>query len=294
MTEARLVVGCGYLGHRVARRWQVEGRTVFATTRSPNRAGQFEAEGLRPLVADVTRPETLAALPAAGTVLYAVGYDRHGALARNRVQVEGLRAVLDALPDSTGKIVYVSTTGVYGEADSDWVDEDSPCRPTREAGRIALAAEEVLRGHRLGARAIILRLAGIYGPGRIPRIADVLAGAPLEVPSRAQANLIHVDDAVSAVLAADARAQPPRTYNVADGCPASRREFYRLVASLLGVEGVTFVEPKDDPGSSRGAGKKVDNRRLLDELQVELAFPTYRDGLPAVVGGQPNHLDRPA
>ncbi len=283
MPDLKLVVGCGYLGHRVARRWLEAGHTVYATTRFDRRAAPLRSEGLRPLVLDVTRPASLAVLPAAHTVLFAVGFDRQGEATRWQVQVEGLQAVLDALPRSTGRIVYISSTAVYGQVGGAWVDEDSPCRPDRPSGRIVLAAEEVLRRHPWSDRAIILRLAGLYGPGRLPKMAEVLAGKPLVVPGHAYVNLIYVDDAVSAVLAAENRATAPRTYNVADGCPVARREFYRALAARLGRPAVEFVEPAaDQAAAARGGDKRVSNRRMREELGIALVCPTYREGLDRV------------
>jgi nucleoside-diphosphate-sugar epimerase len=122
----RLVFGCGYLGGRVAQHWLAAGGPVFAVTRSAERAAKWAQQGLRPILADVTRPETLSGLPVADTVLYAIGYDRRSAASRQEVSVEGLRHVLAALPSQTGRIVYLSSTGVYGSVAGDWVDEDTP------------------------------------------------------------------------------------------------------------------------------------------------------------------------
>src|SRR5574340_490501 len=161
---AKLVIGCGYLGRRVAQRWQAAGETVFVTTRSPERAVALATEGLTPLVLDLTRPETLAGLPLAETVLWAVGFDRSAGCTRTDVHVDGLRALLDALAPSTRRIIAVSSSGVYGQTDGQWVDESTPCQPTREAGIAFVAAEQMLAEHGLGVRAVVLRLAGLYGP----------------------------------------------------------------------------------------------------------------------------------
>jgi nucleoside-diphosphate-sugar epimerase len=283
---AKLLLGCGYLGHRVARRWLALGETVLAVTRSPQRAESLRQEGLHPIVADVTRPESLAGLPGAETVLYSVGYDRGAAAGRHAIYVEGLLAALEALPSAPRRILHASSTGVYGGAEAAWVDEDAPCRPRREAGRALLAAETALRAHRLGARAVTLRLAGLYGPGRIPRIADLLAGHPLALPSGGSVNLVHVDDVVSAVLAAEARAEPPRIYNVSDGHPVGRRELYRFLADLLGLPEPRFVEPPPEDVSPRWAEEKwVSNARMRSELGVSLAYPSYCEGLSAIAAG---------
>ena len=282
----RLIIGCGYLGTRVARQWLTAGRSVAAVTRSAEHADQLQQEGVRPILADVTRPESLRGLPAAATVLYAVGHDRRQAASRHAVYAEGLRAVLDALPAAPERFVFVSSTGVFGPSGGQWVNEDSPCRPQRESGQAMLAAEQILAQHAMAGRAIVLRLAGLYGPGRLPRVADLSAGRPVPVPSQGCLNLIHVDDAVQTILAAERRAKPPRTYLVADGQPVGRREFYSYLAELLRIPAPQFVEPDaDDPAALRAqADKRVDTTRMAAELKVTLRYPSYREGLSAIVG----------
>ena len=282
---SKLIFGCGYLGGRVAERWLAAGHAVAAVTRSERRAAEWRQRGLRPIVADVTRPESLASLPEAETVLYAVGFDPRGGKSRWEVYVDGLRAVLAALPAATGRIIFISSTGVYSDAAGDWVDEDSPCRPTREAGRAFLAAEDVLAHHALGDRAIVLRLAGLYGPCRVPHKADILAGKAIMSAADNPINLIHVDDAAAAVLAADAGAAPPRTYVVSDGHPVDRRECFRYLAELLGAPAPRFIAPSTDflAQHHSGSNKRVRNARMVAELGVRLAYPTYREGLEAAM-----------
>ncbi len=195
----------------------------------------FRRCGLRPVVADVTHGETLAALPPAETVLYAVGYDRAAGRSMREVYVAGLLAVLDSLPPSVERLIYISSTGVYGQTDGQWVDEDSPCEPTRESGRVCLEAERALLAHRLGGRSVTLRLAGIYGPGRLPNQAALRGGEPIAAASDGYLNLIHADDAASAVLAAAEHARPSSLYTVSDGHPAQRHEYYAEAARLLGA-----------------------------------------------------------
>ena len=122
-----------------------------------------------------------ASLPAADTLLYAVGYDPAGGTSRSAVYVDGLRAVLDAVSPQVRRVILISSTGVYAEQGGGWVDESSPCQPSRESGRALLAAEQALAAHRLGAVGIVLRLAGIYGPGRLPRRAELASGGPLPI-----------------------------------------------------------------------------------------------------------------
>ena len=232
---SKLIIGCGYLGRRVGRLWLEAGHEVSGVVRHTSQQPQITQDGIRPIVADVTRPDTLTRLPPAETVLVSVGYDEAGGKSRWEVYVEGLRAVLDALAPTTRRVIFISTTGVYGEAGGGWVDEDSPCRPARESARTLLAAERTLADHPLGRFGVVLRLAGLYGPGRLPRTADLLAGQPLVVSPGCYVNLIHVDDAAAVVLAAEAHARPPATYVVSDGRPVQRREYLRCLAELLGV-----------------------------------------------------------
>ena len=283
---AKLIVGCGYLGSRVARRWLAAGETVYAVTRSTEHAGVLAQGGLRPIVADVTRPESLGRLPATETVLYAVAYDPLSRATRDEVYAGGLGVVLGALPATTARVLLTSSTGVYGQAAGDWVDENSPCRPTRDAGRAMLAAEAVLQNSRFADRSIILRLAGLYGPGRIPRVADLLAGRPMAITAQGYLNLIHVDDAARLIVAAESRATPPRIYVVADGQPVRRRDFYQHLAAIVGLPPVTFTDPLPGDRSALrgGSDKRVRSVKIFEELAVPLAYPSYREGLAAMWG----------
>ena len=285
---AKLIFGCGYLGRRVAQRWLQLGQTVFAVTRSPARAQDFIRHGLIPIVCDLTGQDPLGELPVADSVLFAVGYDQTTGKTIYDVYVEGLRNVLDALPRGTGRILYISSTGVFGQGGGQWVDERSACQPTREGGQACLDAERLLAAHPLGCRAIILRMAGIYGPGRIPRIQQLQQGQAITAPSRGYLNLVHVEDAASIVLAAEERATPPRLYLVSDGCPVERAEYYRELARLIGAPPPRFREPDSDSAAALRAGssKRICNQRMLDELAVKFVYPSYREGLSAIVAEQ--------
>ena len=173
----RLIVGCGYLGRRVADLWHRSGDAVYVVTRTGEHAAEFAEMGLLPLVADVLVPATLDDLPQVDTVLFAVGYDRSSSASIQQVYVEGLKNVLDKLPASIGCVIYISSTGVYAENAGDWVDEDSPTHPNRESTQASLDAERLLKSHRQGATGKILRLAGIYGRGGC-RVALIFSGPP--------------------------------------------------------------------------------------------------------------------
>jgi nucleoside-diphosphate-sugar epimerase len=257
-------------------------------TRSEVRADEFNRQGYQSMVADVTRPETLQRVPAADVVLFAVGYDRSAGKPIHDTYADGMRNVLAALPPGTGRSIYISTTGVYGQAHGQWVDEDTPPDPQREGGIASFAAESILAGHSLGRRSMILRLAGLYGPGRLPYIEDLRAGKPIAAPSAGYLNLIHVDDAAAAIVAAG-RIAPfddgPRVYCVSDGHPVERGEFYREVARQIGSPPPTFVDPvPNTPRALRAsADRRVRNDRMLRAFDFQLAYPDYRAGIAAIL-----------
>lgn len=292
----KLIFGCGFLGGRVARRWIESGDEVIVVTRRAERADTLAASGMEPIVADITRPGALPPLPAADTVLFSIGFDRTSGQTIYDVYLEGLRHVLSALPRQTRRFVYISSTGVYGQTDGSWVDERSECRPERAGGRACLAAEQLLGQHELADRAIILRLAGLYGPGRVPRLDQLMAGAAIEAPSRGYLNLIHVDDAVAIILALEA-AEEPRSLQLfvaSDGAPVLRSDYYRELARLAGAPEPRFEEPSgDSPKALRAASsKRVSNRRMRDQLNVRLLYPTYREGLAAILAASSESVDR--
>ncbi len=129
-----LIFGCGYLGIPVARSMLHRGHRVVAVTRSPTRARFLETLGLIPFIGDWLDARSLHGIPVAQHTLVAVGFDRQGSRSQRDVYVEGLRNALGVLNPDT-KLVYCSSTGVYHQFDGVWVDESSPCRPTREGER---------------------------------------------------------------------------------------------------------------------------------------------------------------
>ncbi|MBM3980061.1 MAG: SDR family oxidoreductase [Planctomycetes bacterium] len=272
VTAPNLIVGCGYLGRRVAALWRANGTRVAALTRG--RADALRAAGIEPTTGDVLDRDSLRALPSAATVLYAVGMDRAAGRSMRDVYVNGLANVLDVLP-ACARFVYVSSTSVYGQTADEWVDEASATEPTEESGKVVLEAERSLRARLPGA--IILRFAGIYGPDRLLRKAPVLKGEPLVGDAEKWLNLIHVADGASAVVYAEAHAATGETYNVSDGAPVSRRDFYTRLAQLLGTE--AKFEPRAEPGAPN---RRIDSSRFR-ALGWTPAHASYHDGLALAV-----------
>lgn len=287
-SPTRLIFGCGYLGQRVAERWLAAGDRVVAVTRSAERARALAELGIEPVVADITQLESLrGSLPDCQTCLFAVGFDRsQGSGSIGQVYSGGMRNVLEVLPHSIGRVIYISTTGVYGGAGGEWVDEQTPPGPTREGGIASLEAEDALRGSPLADRGVVLRLAGIYGPGRVPFLELMQRGEAVPASPTGWLNLIHVEDAAEIAAMAVSSGVPGPLYCVSDGNPAPRADYYAEVARLAGGPPPTFVPP--DPGSPRAlrasADKRVSNRLLRGDLKLQLRFPDYRVGLAAILG----------
>jgi nucleoside-diphosphate-sugar epimerase len=271
--HSSLIVGCGYLGSRVAELWLKQGRTVFATTRG--RADELRGRGIEPVVCDILNPETLSHLPEVSTVAYCVGLDRSSGATMRQVYVEGLANVLKALPASC-RLIYVSSTSVYGQTDGSDVNEASPTEPRDESGRIVLEAEQLLQAERPDA--IILRFAGIYGPGRLlRRKASLESREPIAADPAAWLNLIHVEDGAAAAAAAEVRARAGGIYNVSDGKPVRRSDFYRELARLLDAPPPTFSTAQDK------ANRRIDSRKMRKEFELTLRYPSFVEGLAASV-----------
>jgi len=280
--DGTLIVGCGYIGWRVAQ-WLMADKhhgPVYAVTRTRQKADQLAAQGITPIVADWTDRRSLASLPSCKRVLVAVSYDARSNRSREESQIGGLSHLLDML-NLDCDICYLSSTGVFHQNDGRWVDESSPARPLGAGGVAHLRAESLLHRHRPEGRWVILRLAGIYGPNRIPRVADVLAGRPIDGPHSGYLNLIHRDDAAAAVLAAWSRSEDrQRLYLVSDDLPVIRRRFYEQIAVLSGVQPPQFAANATPTLSARSASnKRIWNRRFRHDLLPRLRYPTYVEGL---------------
>ena len=278
-----MIFGYGYLGRRVAQQAIRNGDKVYATTRRPQRQEQLATEGTHPIVADWTDRRTLANLPDVKQIVICVSYDRHSSHNRFDSQVGGLRNLLQVINPKT-KICYISTTGVYHQQNGVWVDETSPTRPHRDGGRAHLMAEALLNQMRPESEWTILRLSGIYGPGRIPRAANIIAGRPIASPREGFLNLIHVEDAAQAVDSVF-RKRTQRLYVVSDDRPIVRSQFYEEIARQTGSEKPQFVTA--EAGSSVSirseSNKRVWNRRMKRDLVSNLYFPTYQHGLADIL-----------
>lgn len=293
-SKTRLILGCGYLGQRVAARWLAAGDRVWALTRTAANAENLRRMGIDPVLGDILQPETLAQLPVVDTVLWAVGWDRGSGKSQREVYVEGLQNALQQLTksderESVSRLIYISSTSVYGQSDGEWIDEATPCAPNQANGQVCLEAENLIRRLASGVGSIsgtILRLSGIYGPGRLlSRVAALQAGEPLAGNPDAWLNLVHVDDAAEAVLCAAEAPNSGRLYLISDDAPLTRQTYYTALAEMVGAPIPRFEDdtsPSGRPaktGRTVGLNKRCRNTLARQTLPWNLQFPTYREGL---------------
>lgn len=289
----KLIIGCGYLGRRVAAAWLQAGHSVTALTRSENNAAELSRLGITPVVGDVCDPKSLVALPVVQSVLFAVGYDRTSGHSQHEVYVEGLGHVLEQVAGRCERLIYISSSSVYGQSSGEWVDESSPCEPVQSGGQCSLAAEELIRvtfpisEGTAAARPLanVLRLSGIYGPGRLlSRVESLRAGEPLAGRGDAWLNLIHVDDAADAMLACERQGQPGETYLITDDRPMRRDEYYSQLARLVAAPPPQFLDDQPAKRGSGGLNKRCSNGKARAELGLTLRYPSFIAGLPHALG----------
>lgn len=282
-----LIFGCGYLGRRVATAWIESGLEVFAVTRSPEKSDLFRKSGIQPFIGDVCEPASLDNLPDADIVLYSVGYDRTSSRTHEEVTCHGTEHILERLKDRCGRFIYTSSTSVYGQSSGEWVDERSECNPSQLGGRLNLIAEQSVQDRfpkNRSTSAVILRLAGLYGSGRLlSRKESLLAAEPISGRGDSWLNLIHVDDATRAVIASSKDDVRAGIYNVVDDQPVRRAEYFELLAELIGAPPPTFDASQPGARGSGGLNKRCSNQKLRTESSWKPAFPSFATGLPASI-----------
>lgn len=283
MTSRLFIFGLGYSGLEIARAAQTAGWRVAGTCRTAEKAARLRAGGVETLVFDGTAALPADTLAGVSHILCTAAPDGAGdpALKACRAELGGARW-----------LGYLSTTGVYGDAAGGWVDETTPPHPTRPRSTQRLMAERAWQafGLQTGAQVDIFRLPGIYGPGR-SAIDQARAGTARRIDKPGQLfSRIHVADVAATVLAAMGRAGPGAIYNVADDLPAASGEVVAFACELLG-QPVPPAIPweqaaptmSDMARSFYAENRRVRNERIKRELGVVLRYPTYREGLRAIV-----------
>jgi nucleoside-diphosphate-sugar epimerase len=284
-----LIIGCGYVGLPLGAELVRLGHEVFGLTRSGGADAALRQRGLRPVAADITRQADLAGLPLPfDWVVNTVSSGQGGLEEYRRIYLEGARNLLQWLEAAPPKkLVCTGSTSVYGQTDGSPVKESSPTEPANELGEVLLAAEalwlEAARAKKVPA--IVLRAAGIYGPGRGHLFQQFLKGEA-RIPGRGQRllNMIHRDDLAAAIMAALKSGRPGEIYNACDDEPVKQIHFFRWLCETLGRNMPSFVsEEEAGPRKRALTNKKVSNRKLRMELGCALRYPTFRQGYTAEI-----------
>lgn len=275
-----LIVGCGYVGETLGLELVRGGDRVFAMRRNP--AGL--PDSFVALRGDVTRSDGIGGLPSTRIdhVVYAVGAKARGEAAYRASYLDGLGNLLRVLGDEgqrPSRFLFTSSTSVYGQRRGEWVDETSPTHPRDFAGEILLTCERLLHGS--PHPSIVLRLGGIYGPGRTSLLDRVESGQPIpEREAPHYTNRIHRDDAAGAIAHLLRVDSPAPTYLGVDDEPADQSEVMRFIGRQLGR--IVPVQPDDGSRPPRSGSKRCRNTLLRSSGYV-FRHPTYREGYASLL-----------
>lgn len=272
-----LVAGCGDLGSETGLRFAAAGYHVVGMRRTPERV----PEPIEPLTVDLTHQ--VPTIPAdTQIVIVAASADQRTESAYRATYLDGLENLLDGVRRSRRlpRVLLVSSTAVYGDCGGAWIDEKTPANPAAATAAVLRQAEQLLLQELPGS--IVLRLSGLYGPGRTRLIDRVRDGTARVGPGPMQfTNRIHRDDAAAAIVhLTTASDEPGSLYLGSDHEPTPRGEVERFLADELDVD------PPDARvnGSMIRAGKRCRNDRLL-ATGFQFTYPTYREGYRAVLAG---------
>ncbi len=285
MTQT-IIIGCGDVGTRLARQSLERGDRVMGVVRSASSLARLAAAGV-----PGCRHDLLDDAMEHGILETANARLFHLAPPPEQGIEDPHTRHLVKLLERTGqpqRIVYLSTTGVYGDCQGAWIDETHPVQPLADRSRRRWDAEQTLRhwSQNTGGELIVLRVAGIYGSGRLP-LERIRQGVPLVRADEAPfTNRIHVDDLVTICLAAMDRGLNGAVYNVSDGAPSTMTDYFFAVADAAGLPRPPCLPMAEASGqisagmlSYLAESRRLSNRKLREELGVALRYPSLADGL---------------
>ena len=278
-----LIAGCGFVGTQLGLDLAAEGHEVWGVRREPGGL----PPSIRPLRADLTKPGTLQGLPAyLDLVFFTAAPDHHDDEGYRSVYVEGLRNLVQALRvqgQRPRRLLFTSSTAVYSQSNGDWVDEDSPTEPRTFAGRRLLEAEQLVLTSPFPS--VVVRLAGIYGPGRgwlVESVRNGTAACPDGTP--VYTNRIHRDDCAGVLRHLATIAEPLPLYLAADHEPTDTGTVLRWLAEQLHVAPPAVRSASELQSWERGSSKRCRNDRLL-RSGYRFRFPSFRDGYGTILKG---------
>ena len=281
-----LVVGCGYVGARLVRRLSAA-YDITAIVRTAESAASLERRGIRAQVIDLDRVRAGSTIPERLEQEAIVYLAPPSITGESDLRLDRFLQ-LASVPPRT--FVYVSTTGVYGDTDGQAVDESSPVRPGTDRARRRVSAEEMTRVwcNERHTRRVVLRVPGIYGPGRLP-LERLRRRDPTVYETEAGiSNRIHLDDLVTACEASLRNPDARGVYNITDGSSVSTTRFLLTLARLTGLPEppqVSMEEAQLTFSSERlsfiNESRRISNERMLKHLGVELRYASMEDGIRA-------------
>lgn len=265
-----LIVGSGYTGTAIAKHFIQKKQKVSGLVRSASSAARIEQEGLQPIVADLTKPETLEKIPQAHFIVLSPAPEERTEVAYRAIYLEGIKNFFHAIKKNQKPflVVYLSSTGVYADGMGEWVDEETLAAPDSERSKILLEAERQVFSS--GYPAVVFRLAGIYGPGR-NRIKVLEEGSWTYPKEDRYMNMIHVDDVAGGVACLFKKGQEGHVYLGCDDQSVKQSEFYVWLCQQL------KREVKSETVSAIIRGKRCRNDKLKS-LGYSLSYPSYREG----------------
>lgn len=289
------IIGCGYVGTIVAQKWGKDNRSVTALARSAVSASKLQAQGIQTHSGDLDNAATLQQLPVAGNIVYYFAPPPPNGTIDSRMH-HFIAALNPATPPQ--QIIYLSTSGVYGDNQGAWVTEETPVNPQAERALRRLDAETTLTGWCVAHRVplTILRVAGIYGPDKLP-IKRLQQGIPvLRKEECGYTNRIHIEDLVNICVAAAKRGEGSEIYNVSDGHPGTMTDYFNAVADALALPRPPIITLQQAHQQLTPAmrsylteSRRLDNRKLLEKLGITLHYPDLATGLRAITAG--DHKD---
>ncbi len=279
-----IILGCGYIGRLLGARLAAGGVGVTGVVRSAESAAQLPAVGVQALQLDLLQDPPNALETADADLFHLApppGEGREDPLTGRLIDAFAARG-------QPRRLVYIGTTGVYGDCGGEWVDETRAPRPMADRALRRWDAEERLRAwsRDTGAELVILRVAGIYACDRLP-LARIRSGQPVVSAAEAPwSNRIHADDLVEICIAAMDAAPAGALYNVCDGHPTTMTDYFLGIAAAAGLVPPPQIPLADAPGrvsagmlSYLRESRRLSNRKLLSELGVRLRYPTLAAGL---------------
>lgn len=277
-----LIAGCGDIGLRVARRLREAGGEVTAILRDPQKRAGLEGLGAQVRIEDLDRPQDAGDWP----WLFWFAPPPGDGETDTR-----LRGWLSAQRGSIGRVVYVSTSGVYGDCDGRWIDEREPLKPQSARARRRADAEAALAqwAATAGAATVVLRVPGIYGPGRWP-LQRLRSGTPvLRAEESPYSNRVHAEDLASAAVLAAVRGVGGNAYNIADGSPTTMADYFTRCARHFGLPepaAVGLEEARRQFTPVMWSFMEESKRLRIDRAREELGFvPRYADLAAGLAAG---------